>query len=559
MTDNNDGGAVGRHLTHPGTRDLPTSFHSLCVDWYKHAREEIAIGRRATGAAVQEVSPPPGYRSESFESSQDAEEAERARRNLLRQKRWAIFTTGAGLFSDGYINNSIGVVNTCLDRIYGDSYKESPAMSNVASLAFAGTVLGQLSFGYFADRYGRKFAMLVGTAMLIVFTILTAGAWGKGTTETEPGGLFVALAAYRFIVGIAIGSEYSTGSPAAAEASNALPQGRRNRWFVWFTNTMIDLGFVVATIVPVVLLVAGIKSLTVVWRLTLGLGALPPLSLFYLRTQFKESEEFAKTRFRKKVPYGLVAKFYWFRVAVVSTVWFLYNFSSYAFGTYSSYLLNQILGGDESPTRVFSWNILFTFFYLPGSLLGALLADYIGPRLTLAAGVMTQGVVGFAMAACLDRLKKNVAGFTVIYGIFMSLGELGPGDNIGLLASKTTATPVRGQLYGLCAAIGKVGAFTGTYAFPHIIKAAGGENTTSGLQAPFYLASSLAMISGLITLFLLPCLGQNVINEEDNRFVEYLLSSGYDVRGMGEEDDKGEVVTETMPRYSGLADKSKLT
>ncbi|AAS52117.2 ADR197Wp [Eremothecium gossypii ATCC 10895] len=558
MSDNNDAGAVGRHLTHPGTRDLPTSLRSLCVNWYKHSRAEIAIGRRANDSHAHEVSPLPGYRSESFESSPEAEEAEAARRTLLKQKRWAIFTTGAGLFSDGYINNSIGVVNTCLDRIYGDKYRESPSMSNVASLAFAGTVLGQLSFGYFADRYGRKLAMLVGTGMLILFTILAAGAWGKGTSQTEPGGLFAALAAYRFLVGIAIGSEYSTGSPAAAEASNALPRGRRNRWFVWFTNTMIDLGFVVATIVPVILLVAGIKNLTIVWRLTLGLGALPPLSLFYLRTQFKESEEFAKTRFRKKVPYVLVAKFYWFRVAVVSTVWFLYNFSSYAFGTYSSYLLNQILGDDESPTRVFAWNILFTFFYLPGSLLGALLADYIGPRLTLAAGVFIQGIVGFAMAGCLDKLKRNVAGFTVIYGIFMSLGEMGPGDNIGLLASKTTATPVRGQLYGLCAAIGKIGAFTGTYAFPHIIAAAGGEKTTSGLQAPFYLASSLAIISGIITLLFLPCLGQDVINEEDQRLLEYLSNSGYDVNGMGEEDEKGEVITETMPRYSGLPDKGKL-
>jgi hypothetical protein len=39
----------------------------------------------------------------------------------------------------------------------------------------------------------------------------------------------------------------------------------------------------------------------------------------------------------------------------------------------------------------------------------------------------------------------------------------GPGNCLGLLASKTGPTAVRGQYYGLVAAIGKVGAFCGTW------------------------------------------------------------------------------------------------
>ena len=45
----------------------------------------------------------------------------------------------------------------------------------------------------------------------------------------------------------------------------------------------------------------------------------------------------------------------------------------------------------------------------------------------------------------------------------MSFGELGPGNTIGLLASKTGPTAVRGQYYGIAAATGKVGAFVGTW------------------------------------------------------------------------------------------------
>lgn len=62
------------------------------------------------------------------------------------------------------------------------------------------------------------------------------------------------------------------------------------------------------------------------------------------------------------------------------------------------------------------------------------------------------------MAGCYQYLAtaKYVGAFTVVYGLFLSFGELGPGDNIGLVASKTSATAIRGQYYGIAAAVGKV-------------------------------------------------------------------------------------------------------
>lgn len=40
---------------------------------------------------------------------------------------------------------------------------------------------------------------------------------------------------------------------------------------------------------------------------------------------------------------------------------------------------------------------------------------------------------------------------------------VGPGNCIGLLASKSSPTAIRGQFYGIAAAIGKLGAFVGTW------------------------------------------------------------------------------------------------
>jgi MFS family permease len=98
----------------------------------------------------------------------------------------------------------IGPVNTMLKILYKDEYTKSSAQQNVASIAFAGTVLGQLVFGYTSDHYSRKNSLLISTIILIIFAALGAGSYGAGGSIQ---GLFAALTAYRFLLGIGIGGE----------------------------------------------------------------------------------------------------------------------------------------------------------------------------------------------------------------------------------------------------------------------------------------------------------------------------------------------------------------
>ena len=44
--------------------------------------------------------------------------------------------------------------------------------------------------------------------------------------------------------------EYPAGSVSCAESSGELKSGTRNRWFILFTNSMIDWGFVMGAFVP---------------------------------------------------------------------------------------------------------------------------------------------------------------------------------------------------------------------------------------------------------------------------------------------------------------------
>jgi len=165
------------------------------------------------------------------------------------ERMWPVIACGAGLFSDGYLNNIIGAVSTMLGKIYGKTYTDSSADANISSITFVGTVLGMLVFGYTSDKYSRKWSLLASTIILILFAILATGSYGAGGSTS---GLFAALTAYRFFLGIGIGGEYPAGSVGCAEGTGELRAGTRNKWFIMFTNVQIDLGFVVSALVALI-------------------------------------------------------------------------------------------------------------------------------------------------------------------------------------------------------------------------------------------------------------------------------------------------------------------
>ncbi|KAK7755087.1 glycerophosphoinositol permease [Diatrype stigma] len=398
---------------------------------------------------------------------------------------WPVLACGAGLFSDGYVNNVIGSVVTVLKLEYADTYTNSGAAKYVSDIAFAGTVVGQLLFGVLADRWSRTGSLLVSTVILIIFTALATGSYYHGDAV----GMFNILTAWRFFI----------------ESSDVVAAAAQNKYY------------------------------STIWRTSLGIGTVFPLILFVLRLRLKEPEEFSKHSMKyARTPYALVWRFYGWRLFVVCLIWFIYDFSTYSFGIYSSTILSNIYGDGAPLTTVFGWNTVINLFYLPGTIFGAFVSDWLGPRYTLVLGVTLQAIVGFIMAGVYAHLSQPslVGAFAVVYGIFLTLGELGPGNNIGLLAAKTCATGIRGQYYGFAAAVGKIGAFVGTWVFPYI-QAAGGPDAVATAQYPFFVSASLCVLSGALALLCLPNVGQDTIALEDARFREYLESRGWDTRQLG--------------------------
>ncbi|RDB15674.1 hypothetical protein Hypma_003936 [Hypsizygus marmoreus] len=457
-----------------------------------------------------------------------------------------IFACGTALFSDGYANGIIGSVNTLLTRTYG---KEALARHNystvVNSLGFAGTVVGMLLFGYLSDKVGRKFGMMSAAGIVVVFSCLSAASSGANGSV---GGLLSMLSAMRFFLGIGVGAEYPCGSVSASEQSEEPGINRRawHRWLGLSTIVMLVFGFSIAAFIPLVLYwIFGPNHLPVIWRLSLGLGAVPALAVFLWRLNMDEPVRYKKDSMRNaRIPYNLVFRRYGGQLAAISIIWFLFDIIieltamlNDVFGIYSSTVLNNITGGSTDLAIIFGWNVVINLLYVPGALLGAFVVDYLGPKNTLASisiiGLVLQAIVGCFMSGFYSQLTKHIAAFSLLYGLFLSFGEFGAGLCTFILASKACPTAIRGQFFGAAAASGKVGAFIGIWIFPPIIKAFGGSESLRGNTGPFWIGSGLALLNAVIALCFIHPLTANGIIQEDQKFREYLEAHGYDTSQMG--------------------------
>ncbi|KAF9201582.1 Plasma membrane permease, mediates uptake of glycerophosphoinositol and glycerophosphocholine [Haplosporangium sp. Z 27] len=451
---------------------------------------------------------------------------------------FSVIFSGFALLSDGYQVGVLSLVNVCFTNIYGDKFT-SAMSTRIANSLFVGCIIGQIGFGFICDRIGRKVGLLLTTFLVILGAALCAGAYGAhGSVE----GLFWALTIYRGILGVGVGGEYPCSSASASEAADIVMPGKRGMLFVLVTNFVIDSGFVLSALFPLILGVAGCSP-EVIWRTSFAFGVLPPLSVLYFRFKMSNSERYQKNSMRKNVPYLLIIRRYWKYLIGTAGTWFFYNFISYPFGIFSGTILTNAIGDNATFVQTAEWMLLLNFFYLPGSISGALAADKIGRKKTMALGFFMQGFIGIFMGIWYKDLLKIFPLFVVLYGVFMMFGEFGPGDMLGLVSAEIYPTCIRGTAYGWSAAFGKLGAFIGTTVFKTAIKNFGAQDELKGEGHVFILASGLAIFGSLLTLFLIPDFSKKDLSYEDEEFKKYLHSHGFDLSNFGEAETVKEVGT----------------
>ncbi|KAJ8067871.1 hypothetical protein OCU04_003458 [Sclerotinia nivalis] len=441
--------------------------------------------------------------------------------------KFTIFASGAALVSDGYFNNIMTMANVILKKQYPKEYTAATS-TRVSNALLVGEIFGQVTIGLTCDYYGRKFA-IIATTLMIVF----GGALATASKGVTINGMFWMMTVARGIIGFGVGGEYPASSTSASEAANEHAPKNRGPIFILVTNLPLSFGGPLAvSIFLIVLAACDYKHYNTVWRVCFGLGCVLPLSVFYFRIKMLNSTLYRRGAIKKDVPYKLVLRYYWKSLIGTCGAWFLYDFVTFPNGVFSGTIIASVVPSNPSTVvlKTGEWNLLLGTIALPGVIIGALLCDRIGRKNTMMIGFFGYLMFGLIIGLSYHKITKIVPLFVVFYGLMQSSGNLGPGDMLGLISSETYATSVRGTCYGLSAAIGKVGAAVGTQAFTPI-------QTNLGKEWTFIIAAICGVAGILVTYFFVEDLTGEDLSVRDEKFRAYLVANGWDGE-MGEDDLK---------------------
>ncbi len=205
-------------------------------------------------------------------------------RSLTKSQWRTLVAANLGWLFDGYETYALiltvgPAMHSLLDK---SQYSAIPAYAGtVISITLLGWGIGGVCGGVLADYIGRKRTMIYAILGYSLLTGLTALSFN-----------WISFALLRFLVGIAIGSEWSTGTSMLAEL---WPQNARGKG-AGLMQCGLGIGFFIASFVW--LFVSGYGPDA--WRYMFVIGILPALVTLWIRTSIDESEIWKATDVRRR-------------------------------------------------------------------------------------------------------------------------------------------------------------------------------------------------------------------------------------------------------------------
>jgi MFS family permease len=192
----------------------------------------------------------------------------------LDKRHWkALLATNLGWMFDGYetfaLILTLGVaLRAMLDP---SQYQQIPAYAGtVLAITLLGWGVGGMLGGVLADYIGRKRTMMLAILVYSLFTGLSAFAWN-----------WMSFAVLRFLVGIAIGSEWATGASMTAEVWPDRARGKG----AGLMQCGLGIGFFIASLVWLFVSPLGPDA----WRYMYLIGILPAFFTLWIRRGIPES------------------------------------------------------------------------------------------------------------------------------------------------------------------------------------------------------------------------------------------------------------------------------
>jgi len=278
--------------------------------------------------------------------------------------------------------------------------------------------------------------------------------------------------------------------------------------FILVTNLALSLGGPLAvSVFLVVLSVVGKNGLYIVWRVCFGFGALLPMTVFYFRLRMLTSRLYYNGAIKFRVPYILALKRYWGALIGTAGAWFIYDFITFPNGIFSATIISTVIDHGDIK-QIAEWQLLLGAIALPGIFIGAMLCNRLGRRRTMMLGFGGYVIFGLVIGLNYDIITKIIPLFVISFGAMQSIGNMGPGDMLGLVSAESYPTAIRGTCYGFSAAVGKLGAVLGTQAFLPLQR-------DLGRKWIFIVSAICGIIGILITYFLVPDMSGVDLEEED--------------------------------------------
>ena len=203
----------------------------------------------------------------------------------LNANQWkTMIASNIGWMFDGYETYALIItVGVALHQLLAPAqYAQIPAYAGtVIGITLLGWGIGGFIGGVVADYIGRRRTMILAILAYSLTTGLSAFAWD-----------WVSFALLRFIVGIAIGSEWATGASMTAEVWPDRARGRG----AGLMQCGLGIGFFLASFIW--LFVSGYGPGA--WRIMYFIGIIPALFALWLRSGIEESHKWESTNEKRQ-------------------------------------------------------------------------------------------------------------------------------------------------------------------------------------------------------------------------------------------------------------------
>jgi MHS family alpha-ketoglutarate permease-like MFS transporter len=264
----------------------------------------------------------------------------------------------------------------------GDTTAQLLNTAAIFAVGFLMRPIGGWLMGLYADRKGRKAALMASVLLMCFGSLIIALTPGY---ETIGVGAPILLVLARLMQGLSVGGEYGTSATYLSEMATK----ERRGFFSSFQYVTLISGQLIALAVLIVLqnVLTTEELQSWGWRIPFGIGALCAVVALYLRRGMEETESFTK---KKEKPKESLMRTLMRHPKELMTVVGLTMGGTLAFYTYTTYMqkyLVNTVGMSISDSTTISAATLFLFMCLQ-PVVGAL-SDKIGRRpILIAFGIL---------------------------------------------------------------------------------------------------------------------------------------------------------------------------